>query len=84
MSIPKEITLKFLGIDYWGRQVFQDVERGYYYKRDTHGDVDRNYFLSTTDFEGEPAYPIKKEIIVHIANKEEADRALDELRRGNY
>lgn len=66
----KKLTLTYLGKDDWNRKVFED-EKGHIYKDvNCSDDVSGMLLCTATDFEGEPAYPIKKDIEIEFIGLE--------------
>lgn len=59
------VKVKFLGVDYWGRRVYQNIESKRFYK-----DVDcinnSGDYCTADGFDGEPDMPLKKEVVFEI------------------
>lgn len=62
-----QVKVKMIGVDSWGREVFQNVDSGRIYKLIRHSltnEYPNPWYFTASGFEGEPDCPLRKDIII--------------------
>jgi D-hexose-6-phosphate mutarotase len=72
MEINENVrTMDFIGKDDWDRPVYKCIETGHLYKDINMGKGKPELYTCGNEFDGEPGFPIKSELIVTFKTKYE-------------
>ena len=66
----REISVKLIGTDYWGRDVYQNIESKRLYKNLENPKLKSLALYTTSEFEGEPDMPLREDIIITVVEQE--------------
>jgi hypothetical protein len=64
-------TMEFIGKDDWSRPVYKCVETEELFKDITLGSNNPDLYSCGNDFEGEPGFPIRKDLVIQFKEKAE-------------